>query len=534
MDKGRVVLHLPKQDGTSKSIECDGSVVFIGANGSGKTRLGAWIELNSPENEKVHRISAQKSLSMPDTTTPTSIELAENDLIWGNTEHRNNKNAFKWNRKPATKLLNDFEKLMVYLFSDETEQNARYKARARESRARIDPPHTKMDKLKTLWEKILPHRELIIGGLRIQTQVKGSRDEPYQASEMSDGERVIFYLIGQCLAAPDNGVILIDEPELHLHKSIQLPLWSEVEELRSDCLFVYLTHNIEFAAAKDDSFKIWLKSFDGKSWDWEPIQYDDEIPEALLIEVLGSRKPVIFVEGEDGSFDVSLYREILANYLVVPCGGCENVIRCTKAMRANTQLTHLNAFGIVDRDRRVPEEISALESHGIYVLEVAEVENLFCCEEIVALVSQTLERDVQSDFQAVKSYVIKRLSDELDNQVALHVSSEVRHKLSLFEETNKGEDAISGALKQLYEQIDVSTLYEARKYEFYTAIENGDYLGILRIYNRKKLSGQVSAALGLADGELPELVIRLAKGKQRPEVCSRIKGYFGSFADSIV
>lgn len=48
-------------------------------------------------------------------------------------------------------------------------------------------------------------------------------DKIYNSSEMSDGERVIFYLIGQCLAVPENGIIVIDEPELHLHKSVQIP-----------------------------------------------------------------------------------------------------------------------------------------------------------------------------------------------------------------------------------------------------------------------------------------------------------------------
>lgn len=51
-------------EGTN-TIENNGSVVIIGANGAGKTRLGSWIEFSSTHRLKVHRISAQKSLSMP-------------------------------------------------------------------------------------------------------------------------------------------------------------------------------------------------------------------------------------------------------------------------------------------------------------------------------------------------------------------------------------------------------------------------------------------------------------------------------------
>ena len=121
-------LKLPPSTSGDTTVETSGSLLFIGANGSGKTRLGTWIEASSPQKDLVHRISAQKSLSMPDSTTPMSIELAENNLFWGHQSNKNNKAAYKYQQKPATILLNDYEKLMVYLFSDETESNANFKA----------------------------------------------------------------------------------------------------------------------------------------------------------------------------------------------------------------------------------------------------------------------------------------------------------------------------------------------------------------------------------------------------------------------
>src|SRR5690554_2199454 len=291
-------LILPKEN-NQESIETTQSILFVGANGSGKTRLGTWIEINSPQKQLVHRISAQKSLSLPDSTTPQSIEQAEKDLLFGNPGWSYQNKVNKWQNKPATAFLNDYQKLMVYLFSDETEENAKFKRACKESEVRVDPPITKIDRVKELWEKILPHRELVIGGLRIQTRVRGQEDKIYNSSEMSDGERVIFYLIGQCLAAPKDGIIVIDEPELHLHKSVQAPLWDAVEKLRDDCLFVYLTHDVDFAAAKSAAQLVWLKSFDGAKWEWELIKQDENLPDELLIEDLGSRKPVVLVEVEN-------------------------------------------------------------------------------------------------------------------------------------------------------------------------------------------------------------------------------------------
>jgi len=246
-------LLLPKSDGGNKDLKTNTSFLLIGANGAGKTRLGTWIEMTSPQKEKVHRISAQKSLSMPDTTTPTSIERAEKDLLFGRADGSwAHKQGHKWGSKPSVFMLNDFQKLMVYLFSDHTEKSSKYLADSRSQIEKVEPPTTKLDTVKRLWETILPHRELVLGGLRIQTRVKESENNVlYDASEMSDGERVIFYLIGQCLVAPKDGIIIIDEPEIHLHKSVQAPLWNELEKLREDCLFVYLTHDVDFAVSQE-------------------------------------------------------------------------------------------------------------------------------------------------------------------------------------------------------------------------------------------------------------------------------------------
>lgn len=524
-------LSLPTKDKGNVELETSNSLLFVGANGSGKTRLGTWIEFHSPAAARVHRISAQKSLTMPDTSTPTALDLAETDLLFGNPTHgRQNKQAYRWSSKPAVSLLSDFEKLMVYLFSDHTEESAKYLAASKSTNERVTPPTTKLDRVKAVWERILPHRKLIVGGLRIQTSVTDDVTRKYSASEMSDGERVVFYLVGQCLAAPTNGVIVIDEPELHLHKSIQTPLWTEVERLRPDCLFIYLTHDVDFAAAKESAKKIWLKSYDGAVWDWETINPSESIPEELLLEVLGSRKPIVFVEGTNGSYDAALYAEVLKNFLVIPIGSCTQVIQSVKALKANPQLHHLAVYGIVDRDRRVQAEIQKLEQDSVFVLAVAEVENLFCTKEILDIVSKRLARDAVADFQLVSNAIFNRLQNELDTQVSLRVAGEIKFRLNCFDEKQKGPAALTSALQSLANNIDVGAIYSQVLADFNSVIATKNYEGLLSLYNRKSLSSQASGALGLANGGLPELVVRLAKGECRDEISKAITKYFGNFA----
>lgn len=521
-------LTLPRPDGSHETISTERNLLFVGANGSGKTRLGTWLEIDSPDRDRVFRISAQKSLSMPDTTTPMSIDLAERNLFFGHPTHPNK--YYRWQDKPATTSLNDYEKLMTYLFSAETEENAKYKISQRQSTIRVEPPLTKMDKLKQAWERILPHRELVVGGLRVQTQVRGDESKIYNSSEMSDGERVIFYLIGQCISAPKDGIIVIDEPELHLHKSVQAPLWAEVERLRPDCLFVYLTHDVDFAVAQEGALRVWLKSFDGTCWEWELIKDKDDLPDELLIEVLGSRKPVVFVEGVNGSHDVSLYREIFTEFLVIPRGSCEQVIQAVRALQSNSQLHHLMVYGLIDRDRRSELEIAALQADNIYTLDVAEVESLFCTQEVLALVSSRLARDVKADFDQSVTHVFRQLAAELDTQVSLRVVAEVKFKLNCFDASARGVAKLSTALQTLTQGIDIGALYAQFNEEFDATIKARDYRGLLRLYNRKTLPNQIGNALGLRAGELVDLVVRLARSDERSAVASAIKPYLGAFA----
>lgn len=536
--KKQFALNLPRKNNETEAIECPQSLVLIGANGSGKTRLGTWIEMNSSQKEKVHRISAQKSLSMPNNVVPKSMELAEQDLLFGSSDFESAsflafKQNYRWGNKPATFLLNDFDKLMVYLFSEFTDESAKYLNESKHTSDKVQPPVTKLDLVKKVWENVLPHRQLILNGLTVQTCTVGNEGSTYSASEMSDGERVVFYLIGQCLAAPENGIIIIDEPEIHLHKSIQAPLWIEIQKLRPDCLFVYMTHDVDFAVSLPDSQKIWLKSYDATNWDWELVQEIDGLPENLLIEILGSRKPIVLVEGVKGSFDAKLYQAILDNFLVIPSGSCTEVISTVKALKSSGQLHHLDVYGIIDRDRRVENEIESLKNNSIYTLEVAEVENLFCVPEMIEIVSVRLGRNPDEDSDAVASFVINKLQLELKKQVSLHVASEIKFQLNCFNDKATGKDNLEIALSSLTNDIKVARIYSEKEALFTEAIESSDYLKLLKIYNRKSLASQISGIIGLQKDELARTVLRFANSESREEVKQALKPYFGDFAEKI-
>ena len=367
------------------------NIVVVGANGSGKTRFGSSIE--AAQVNITHRISAQKSLIMPEQVSPTSIESAENDFLYGDTKGRSQQKLLqRWRNKPNTAFLNDYQKLMVLLYTEEYEESVRFKNSYSPGQA-DKRPITKLDRIQQIWEELLPHRRIIKSAGRIETYPVVHPEKKYNAAEMSDGERVIFYLIGEVLSVSQNSIVVIDEPEMHLHKSITKSLWDRIEQERPDCVFIYLTHDIDFASSRQDATKIWVKNFDGNSWDYEILEDHAELPEQLYLEILGSRKPILFIEGDELSIDYNLFQLVFPDYTIKPLGSCTKVLEVTKSLNEQQSFHHIQSFGLIDRDRRTDEEISHINNHNIWITEVAEVENYLLLEEVVKTVALTMHKN---------------------------------------------------------------------------------------------------------------------------------------------
>ncbi|HEX9996085.1 MAG TPA: DUF4435 domain-containing protein [Abditibacterium sp.] len=474
---------------------------------------------------------------MPEFTSTSSVDYAEIKLYHGYQEKAEierlplvYKRRGRWKGKPDTALLEDFSELMVVLFSEDYEVCTHYRQSQRNSDSLLPIPETRLDKIRHIWQSLLPHRELIIGGGKIETQVRESGLPSYNGSEMSDGERVTFYLIGQALSAPQNGVIIIDEPELHLHKSIQTRLWREIQAARPDCLFVYMTHDVEFAASLTEAKKIWLKSYNGTVWDWEEVPNVEEFPEALLLQILGSRQSVLFVEGDEGSYDVDLFRVLYPNHLVIPRGSCSQVISATNALREAKAQTHKEAHGIIDRDRRLPGEIAKLKAQGVEVLDVAEVENLFCVPEVLIWVAQHLGfASPEQKLEAAKSFAFEILSKELDKQISQHVGEEIARQLKQFEISKQGLPTLQKNFDFCVNGIDVNAIYAEKETEFKSVLTNKNYGDVLRLLNHKGLAAGLSGIFGVT--KLPETVIRLANNGKQQELRQALSLYTPNWCD---
>lgn len=503
-------LHIPKWD-SNLDLEVNPweSIVFLWANWSWKTRLWAWIDLKWPQNNLVHRISAQKSLQFPTTISGIkAVENAEKDLRYWSESTASWANYKIWHKrwsKPSTHLLNDYLKLLNLLFSEYINKISDL----HEWRTSV-ASETKLHIVKRIWENVLPHRELVISWNTIHTK-KLTDTNTYSPSEMSDWERVIFYMIWQCLCAPENSIIIIDEPELHLNKSILNKLRDEIEKERSDCVFLYFTHDLDFSKNHHQSKKIWIKKYDWSQRDREFYNDLEWVPDQLQYEIIWSRERTLFIEWDESSFDIELYKEVFPNTLIKACWSCNNVIRYTRAFKDNPQFSDRDFYGLIDRDRRKESEIESLKENWVYVLEVAEIENIFLIPELIKVLCAARSYNYDEKIEEIVCEIISFLQSELDHQIALRVENELKYRLSRIAYRNRWTIAILNSYNAWIQWIDVPSIIIDESNILNWIIDEKNYQNMLKVYNRKSLSNRIASILGLQSWELQATILRKIK-----------------------
>lgn len=514
-----------KQEHTTNS----NSIVIIGANGSGKSKLGAWIEQQS--FNAVHRVGAQRNLTFNANIALKSYSQAEDIVFFGTDDKRVQQSKIaRWsNGSYTTKMIEDFEAVLAALISLKNNELEIFHADAKEAEKNERPhphaPETSIDKLIRIWSEVLPQRKIGLEDSKFFAILeKDGVKEKYPATEMSDGERSVLYLIAQVLCVPTNKILIIDEPELHLHRSLMNRLWMALERARQDCLFIYITHDTRFAAMHSHAEKIWVRDYDGRCWNIQKLT-SDELPDELLLEILGNRQPIIFVEGERGSFDVQLYSALYPDHYVIPCGSCTQVIARTKAFFANPGLHHHSVYGIIDRDYRSDYELDKYKKQHIYSINVAEVENLFLVEELIKTIAEHLGKDPDEVFSNIKAYIIEqRFKNQMNGQICQSVVAQIKYCLASAEIAKATDADVIDSLNTLWESLSFDQIKQEQTVRFQNALSDG-YAGVIKIFNEKGLSSSIGHYLGLQNQEYCSLVIALLKTDKRVDIIDALTPY---------
>ena len=242
-------------------------------------------------------------------------------------------------------------------------------------------------------------------------------DHNYTVEKLSDGERSALLLASEILAAKEDTVFLLDEPERHLHRSIISPLLSSLFRTRSNCYFVVSTHEVQLPNDCEPASTIILRGceFDSSgvanNWDADVMPSAVELDEDIKIDIWGARRRLLYVEGKTSGVDERLYSAIFPEVTVKAKGSCEQVINSVRAARSASALHWLDVYGLVDGDTRSSQEISDLRGNGIFVLPLRAVESLYYSDSIRDILAR---RQASNEGLDSKDYVVRARRAVLD------------------------------------------------------------------------------------------------------------------------
>ena len=477
--KQKQLMLPPQSDGRRQAIDEEArQVVVVGANGAGKTRFTSYMIEES--GEKAYSLSALAA----------TFERTRR----GHDGHLIDKlfNDAVSNGMPRDEDSSLFDRTLGLIMHDEMINLIGYKLHLRENPdAELRP--TRLDTVIDLWEEVFPGSRVLIesGRLLFARDSDSDAESGYAPSRLSAGEKaVLFYLAAMCYA-PKRATVFIDSPEMFLHPTVARSLWNHIELMRPDCRFVYTTHDLDFAASRSASSTVWVRGYDPSTltWEYEVLPLNASISDEIYRSILGTRKPVLFIEGDNRrSIDAKLYPLIFPDYTIQALGSCNKVIEATRTFNDLNSFHHMDSRGIVDRDRRDTKEVEYLRGKRIMVPEVAEVENLLLIEEVVRTVAGVCGKDEDSVAGKVKRTIIKEFRSELTRQALLHT----RHRVKRIVECRidgkfSSIDMLEQHLTALPREINPRALYQSLCKEFQMYVSNNDYASILRVYNQKSM-----------------------------------------------
>ena len=185
----RYVLPGENNNPVEYQVKCH-SMIIIGANGSGKSQLGAWIEKNNPND--THRIGAQRSLMLGNYIQQKSYEQATNLIIYGQ-ENPTREHNLRWGwdgekYNYTSSLLNDYENVLSALVALQINQQEQFikDCKQREKNGEIQG---------TI------HRYLIVAEKQLSDSRSQQEREKYFPNNMkySDGTYADAYWMMKCL-----------------------------------------------------------------------------------------------------------------------------------------------------------------------------------------------------------------------------------------------------------------------------------------------------------------------------------------------
>ncbi len=525
------------QVGTLNLTVNAGQLLFIlGANGTGKSSLMQTFA--SASKGKTRRITAHRQTwfrsGPPEFTGRRRLETEQN--------------LFRYDRQAETRWMDDYseQRVQMAIFDLVNSENVR----AREIARAVDA--NKGDEVRrlsanegaiTTLNRLLRFANLeIVVSIEANDEIMAIRhgSKPYSIAKLSDGERNAILIAANVLTVPAGTLLLIDEPERHLHRSIVSPLLSLLLNERADCAFVVSTHEPLLPVDNPTSKVLLTRScvYEGEmvtSFDVDLLESITRIDDDLKKTILGERRKIVFVEGVEHSLDKPLYSLLFPNASIVAKANCREVENAVSGIKGADELHWVKPFGLVDNDSSDPERIADLLAKGVIPLNVYSVESIYYHPEVQKLAGEKLAEVLGDD---LKEKLMKANNDAIrairDN--VTHLSTRIAEKSARAQVfallPKKGEVATGGKRTA---EIDFTKCAEDEAARIRALVSASDFVGILQRYPIRESAAldAIAKALNFANRAQYEAAVRNLMVHDA-EAVKLVRGLLGSLPAELI
>jgi predicted ATPase len=271
-------------------------------------------------------------------------------------------------------------------------------------------------------KNVLPHLQFIGVDTREKTLMFNATGGKVSFDKLSGGEREIAFVIGQIERFRlQNGILLIDEPELHLNPEMVRNWVSYLRDTVQEGQTWIATHSMEAveAAGLECTFVIQREPETRRILNIKSLV--DQPVLSVLSAAVGSpafsiaKKRFIFIEGDrqgverDKFFRLCSLLTNTSDIRFMEGGGCKEVERKLEACKilADSADQQINVGGVIDMDFRQETELTRLGNNGMFVLPFHEIENAFLYPPILNKIILAI------GVQSTGEEIILRVADKL-------------------------------------------------------------------------------------------------------------------------
>ncbi|MAO43395.1 MULTISPECIES: AAA family ATPase [Leeuwenhoekiella] len=263
------------------------------------------------------------------------------------------------------------------------------------------------EKYKKIFSDLLPEKELldINPAQPREFQYKDASGQALPFNALSSGEQeVVKVLFDVARKEIKHSVIIIDEPELHLHPTLTFKLIESLKSIGEHTnQFIFLTHSADLISTYYSTGNVYFIDSTQTGTNQAHRLSDLNHSHHELVQLIGENlglfavgKKIVFVEGESSSIDRLTYHKIALSVnpelKISPVGSVMNI----GALKTVEEQLRNSVFGVDmymlrDRDGLRQDQIDELEEgKKLICLKRRHIENYFLNEEILHKVAKHL------------------------------------------------------------------------------------------------------------------------------------------------